>query len=365
MDNISKRTWKIIQRISVFLGTILVLFLLAKFAVFFMPFLIAGIIAVIIEPVIKFCMNKLKMSRRVSSIIIVTITIILFCLGVFYGGSAIVKEILKLSNNITPAISNLMETTKNLINDFEEQNSMISPEIITTVENSIMEFIGNVGRWLIDWATGLLKYLLSLPRVVINVVITILALIFFTKDRIFMIDLMEHHLPKAWIKKITVVTSEFFGTLSGYIKVYAKIIFITFVELYLAFNIYNVIGFRVEYPFLLAVIIAIVDVLPVLGVGTVLNPWALWLLATGDYGFAAAVFITYVLIFVIRQFIEPKLVSKQFGVHPIVTLFAMYAGFKAAGVFGLILGPICLMILKCIFAPQLEKGLFKDLFDEK
>ena len=229
MEKINKRTWKIIQRVGVFLGTILVLLLLAKFAVYFMPFLIAGIIAVIIEPVIKFCMNKLKMSRRVSSIIIVSITIVLLCLALFYGGSAIIKEVLKLSSNITPAISSVMEKTKTLINTIKEQNEMISPEVITTIENSIIEFIGNVGRWVINWASGLLKYLLSLPRIVINVVITILALIFFTKDRIYVIDVLEHHLPKSWIKKITSVTSEFFGALAGYIKVYAKIIFITFV----------------------------------------------------------------------------------------------------------------------------------------
>lgn len=124
------------------------------------------------------------------------------------------------------------------------------------------------------------------------------------------------------------------------------------------------IGFEVEYPFLFAIVIALIDILPVLGVGTILNPWALWHLALGNYGFAAAIFITYVIIFIVRQFIEPKLVSKQFGVHPIITLFAMYAGFKIAGFFGLILGPIGLMILKCVFEPQIEKGIFKDLFDE-
>ncbi|MBQ9313388.1 MAG: AI-2E family transporter [Clostridia bacterium] len=135
-------------------------------------------------------------------------------------------------------------------------------------------------------------------------------------------------------------------------------------ELFLAFNIFNVIGYKIEYPFLLAVMIAIIDILPILGVGTVLNPWAIWQLVSGNYGFAIALFVTYIIIFAVRQFIEPRLVSKQFGVHPIITLFAMYAGFKVAGVFGLILGPIGLMILRCVFEPQLEKGLFKDLFDE-
>lgn len=85
MERLTNRTWKIIQRVVVFLGTIFILFMGVKFAVYFMPFLIAGLIAIIIEPVIKFCMNKLRMSRRASSIIIVVITIILLCLGLFFG----------------------------------------------------------------------------------------------------------------------------------------------------------------------------------------------------------------------------------------------------------------------------------------
>ena len=69
--------------------------------------------------------------------------------------------------------------------------------------------------------------------------------------------------------------------------------------------------------------------------------------------------------FCIRQFIEPKLVSNQFGIHPIITLMAMYAGFRFMGFGGLILGPIILMVLRCIFTPQIEKGLFKEIFDER
>lgn len=365
MEKLDKRTWKILKRIGVFVGTIIVLILLCKFAVYFMPFFIAGILAILIEPVIKFCMNKLKMSRRVSSVIIVSLTIILLCLAVFYGGAALVRETINFTTGLSPTIANIIEQTKELISNIEIDGKIISEDVLTTIENSLVDFIGSLGKMIADLASSFLKYVLSLPTIIINIVITILALIFFTKDRIYVIDLMEYHLPKSWIKRITSVTSEFFSTLGGYIKVYSKIIVITFAELYLAFNIYNAIGFHVEYPFLLAVVIAIVDILPILGVGTVLNPWALWLLVTGNYGFAIAVFITYVLIFIIRQFLEPKLVSKQFGIHPLITLFAMYAGFKSAGVFGLILGPIFLMILKCIFAPQLEKGLFKDIFDEK
>ena len=146
---------------------------------------------------------------------------------------------------------------------------------------------------------------------------------------------------------------------------YAKILFITFVELYVAFIIINAIGFKIDYPLILAMVISIVDILPILGVGTVLIPWALWMLVVGNWGLALALIITYGAIFCIRQFLEPKLVSKQFGIHPLITLFAMYAGYKSSGVFGLILGPVLLMVLRCIFAKQIENGLFKDIFEEK
>ena len=310
-------------------------------------------------------MNKLKMSRRVSSIIIVALTILLIILAVTYGGSAIIKEILKLSENVQPSIGVATEFIYNISNKITEIFPELPTNILNAMEGSIVEFIGKLGTLISQWATDAVKLLLSVPTIIINVVITILALIFFTKDRIYVIDMLEYHMPKTWIKKILEVGGEVFSTIGGYIRVYAKIIIITFAELYLAFTIINAIGFNVPYPLLLAIIVAIVDILPVLGVGTVLIPWAVWMFISGSTGFGFALLITYGVIFCIRQFIEPKLVSKQFGIHPLVTLFAMYAGYRITGVVGLLLGPIFLMMLRCIFAKQIEKGLFKDIFEEK
>ena len=366
-ENMSKsKRARIIGRVGIFIGTLLLLFLLCKFAFFFMPFLIAAIIAIAIEPVIKFCMNKLKMSRRVSSFIIITLTIVILGFVVVWGTTELISELLKLTSNIAPAITKATDFVNVLTDKITVEYADISPQVINAVEKSVVDFIGNFGTYIGEVASQSLKMLLSIPTIAINIIITILALIFFTKDRIYVIDLLEHHFPKAWIKNTTKVLNEIFASIGGYIKVYLKIIVITFTELFLAFNIFNWIGFDVPYPFGLALVIALLDILPVLGVGTVLNPWAVWMLIEGNYGFAAAIFITYVIIFCVRQFIEPKLVSNQFGIHPIITLMAMYAGYKLiGGVFGLIAGPIALMALRCIFAKQIERGLFKDLFDEK
>lgn len=129
------------------MGTILLLYLLVKFATYFMPFLIAGIIAVLIEPVIKFCMNKLKMSRRVSSIIIVALTIVLLILAIVYGSLGIIKEIGNLSSNIGPAIT----TTTRFIDSLSGKVSEIYPDIpeniLIAVESSLVDFVGNLEIW--------------------------------------------------------------------------------------------------------------------------------------------------------------------------------------------------------------------------
>lgn len=365
VDESKNKKLIILERVGIFVGTLVLLFLICKFALFFMPFLIAAIIAMLIEPIIKFCMNKLKLSRRVSSILIVGITVILLGLLVVWGGSELVSELLKLTSNIAPSIAKATEYINDITNKVTSEFANIPEQVITTVQNSVLDFISNLGKYIGNLASSLLKMILSLPTVLINVIITILALIFFTKDRIYIIDMLEHHFPKNWIKNSTKVIGEIGSSVGGYIKVYLKIILITFTELFIAFNIFNLLGFNVNYPFALALIIAVVDILPVLGVGTVLNPWAIVMLIMGNYGYAIALFVTYGIIFIIRQFIEPKLVSNQFGIHPIITLMAMYAGFRFLGFVGMILGPIALMALRCIFSRQIDRGLFKDLFDEK
>ncbi|MBQ8299104.1 MAG: sporulation integral membrane protein YtvI [Clostridia bacterium] len=356
----------IITRIAVFIGTIILLLLMLKFAVFFTPFLIAGIIAVLIEPVIKFCMNKLKMSRRVSSFIVVVFTIILIGYVVFWGVTNLASELLKLTSNIEPAITQVTTTIDTLSDTIVTKFPEIPMQVANAVENSIVDFVGKFGNLIASFASTVVKVLLSVPTLIVNVVITILALVFFTKDRIYVIDMLEHHFPKSWISSAGKVIKEIFSSIGGYIKVYAKIILITFFEVFIAFKfIFNWFGLTVKYPLAFAIIVAVVDILPILGVGTILIPWSLWLFITGEIGFGFLVILTYIAITVIRNFIEPKLVSKQFGIHPLITLMAMYAGFRTVGVVGLLLGPIMLMILRCIFDKQIERGLFKDMFDAK
>ena len=105
--------------------------------------------------------------------------------------------------------------------------------------------------------------------------------------------------------------------------------------------------------------------LPILGSGTVMIPWPIICGINGDIKLGIAIIVLLIIMSVVRQFLEPKLVSKNIGVHPIFTLIAMYTGFKVIGVMGLLIGPIVLIIVKNIFASLIDRGVFKTIFDKK
>ncbi len=364
MEQEKLRMWTIFKRAGGFLGTLILLIIFAKFATYFMPFFIAGILAFIIEPIIKFNMNKLRMSRRMSAFIVVIITVVLIIGGAIWGGTVLVSKLIDFSKNIPSLLSNFSTMLQKIVTDYAtEYSEHVNDEMLNSMLSSISGFISNLGGYLQGAITTALQVLLSVPRIIVNVVITILALVCFTKDRVYMIDLLEYHVPEEWLVRVNRIKNEFFSTIGSYLKAYSKILFITFIELVIAFSIMNSIGFRIEHYISLSVVIAIIDILPVLGVGTVLIPWFIWCFIIGNVGLGVALLIVYLTIFVIRQFIEPKIVSDQLGIHPIITLIAMYAGFKLVGFSGLLLGPIGLTVLRCVYAEQIKKGLLKSLVE--
>ena len=99
------------------------------------------------------------------------------------------------------------------------------------------------------------------------------------------------------------------------------------------------------------------------GAGTVFLPWVLIELLNENKGLAFALLGLYILTVVVKQILEPKLVSNKIGIHPIFTLIAMYTGFKLIGVLGLLLGPIILLVLKNIFSASIDKGIIKAILE--
>lgn len=94
-------------------------------------------------------------------------------------------------------------------------------------------------------------------------------------------------------------------------------------------------------------------------------PWAIISSVNGDLKLGIALFVLYVIILVVHQLLEPRIVGKNIGVHPIFTLIAMYTGFKISGLIGLIIGPIVLIILQNVFETMIDNGIVKTILDRK
>ena len=111
--------------------------------------------------------------------------------------------------------------------------------------------------------------------------------------------------------------------------------------------------------------IAFVDALPILGSGAVMVPWGIFSGLNGDLKLGISIIILWITMSVVRQFIEPKIVSNKIGIHPIFTIVSMYTGFKLLGIIGMFVGPIVLIILKNIFSKLLDDGIVKTIFNLK
>lgn len=119
----------------------------------------------------------------------------------------------------------------------------------------------------------------------------------------------------------------------------------------------------IKYPVLMAIVIGFVDALPILGTGFIMIPWIIFVFIQNNYYLGFSLLGLYIFTIVARQLLEPKIVSNQIGIHPIFTLIAMYTGFKIIGIIGMLLGPIILIILKNIFAENIDKGLLTSMTD--
>ena len=186
-----------------------------------------------------------------------------------------------------------------------------------------------------------MEFATSIPKMFLDTIIIIISAFYLSNDFKKVNGFFAAQLPEKVRDFGKIIKREFASTTGKYIKAYSLIIFITFAELFVGFTILDI-----RYAFVLAIVVAIVDILPVLGTGTVLIPWAIYSLITGDLFHGIGLLILYLVITIIRQVMEPKIVGSYIGLYPLVTLMCMYAGMQVMGVFGLFLFPITVIILK-------------------
>ncbi|MDE6469600.1 MAG: sporulation integral membrane protein YtvI [Eubacterium sp.] len=207
--------------------------------------------------------------------------------------------------------------------------------------------IKSVTSGLTTGVSGIYGVVKNIPSALIGIVIGVVAWILFTKDYNYIVNFIKLQLPEGKKNILSEIKQIFSKTVLKMIRAYSLIMFITFCELFLGLSILNWIGaIQSGYIVIIAIAIAVFDILPVAGSGGILIPWALVSLVMGNIKGAIGLMVVYAVITVIRQYIEPKIVGSSLGVHPLVTLAGLYFGLKLFGFMGMFIVPLGVMTLK-------------------
>lgn len=325
----------------VLLGGIL-LFVLKKFVPMFLPFLLGLLLAAILTPLVTIITNKSKIKHTYTAILVLLAFYGILIGVIAFFGSNIFEFLYGMAGKlpqyygevVAPQIQLLFEK---IANSFPGIQDEIVP-IWASVENTLQSEIMKVSTTLIGWGAS---WIVGFPVILIQLIFMVISSFFFIIDynRIWEFVLRQFREEKRGV--IVEVASSARTVVLKILRVYALMMTITFVELFIGFSL-----LKFPMPMLLGFLVAIVDILPVLGTGTILIPWAMILCVIGKPGLGAGVFILYLVITVVRQSLEPRIIGQQVGLHPIVTLLCIFAGAQLIGVLGIFTFPVIATIIK-------------------
>ena len=318
-----------------------------------LPFLLAWLMAILLHPLICRCVKKTRISRKVWSVLFVFLLLGLVIGIVYFICSSLFAELETLAGwlsdnmgNISGWFDSVTEQIQSFLTNLpayrDGGDGGLLWNLISETDDILLDVLKNatatvstaVSSW-VARAAG------ALPNFFLFIVIMLIAAVYFCSDYEKISAFFLRQMPKRMARGLHVLRTELVLTGLKYLRAYFFIIIITFSELYIGFLILDV-----EYAVGLALLIAVIDILPVLGTGTVLIPWTLICFLKRDFYLGIGLAVMYLVVAVIRQIIEPRIVGRSIGLHPLVTLAAMYVGLKLGGLLWLILLPVSVNVLK-------------------
>lgn len=354
MNQTKKRYLKVLLNLSIALVILLlVIFLLPRVLVFFMPFLAGYVIAMIASPIVRFFEEKLKIRRKAGSAFVIVAVIALVILAVYLVGAKLVEQIVGLSAALpdmwSSAEADMVQIGKNLeifLNRLPADIQESIRGIGAQMDSFFADIFGKISTPTITAVGSIAK---QLPNMIIGLVMSLLSAYFFVADKDYLIYFCKKYTPYSIQKRWSLLCRSLKRAVGGYFKAQFKIELFVYIMLVIGLSVLGI-----DYALLIAIGIAFLDFLPFFGTGTVMVPWAIIKFLSADYKMTIGLLIIWGAGQLLRQIIQPKIVGDSVGVPAIPTLFLLYIGYKIAGVIGMIVAvPVGIIIQN-----MNEEGLF-------
>lgn len=311
-----------------------------------LPFILAyGIACLLNKPICRIAGE----SRRKRVVLSILLTAAFYMIG----GSLLALIGMEVFSGIKQLISFFPAVCEHFIFPILEDGFAWMEHLLQSADLAALEFLESSAEGILqalkDGVMSITNSVLSaaaslvssVPSAFMKTVITIIATVFLTIDYETIRSFLLRLIPQKQKGLLKEAKDYLGGTLLKCIASYAVIFLITFLELWIGLTL-----IKIPYSMMIALIIAFLDILPILGTGSVLIPWGMIAAVNGDFAMAAGVILLYIVITIIRNVIEPKLVGKQVGLHPMLALATMLVGLKFFGLLGMLGLPVLLSFLK-------------------
>ena len=315
-----------------------------------LPFLLGWLLTCLLEPVAGFLCKKLHLSRGWAAAAVLLTFLALLTAGSFFLLQRLWFELTALSAKLPVWMQFLQDLNQRLDHVIYRWTVAVSPEFRSTLQSVLSGTIQRLTALFSSFASSLFetfsRSVLALPRLVLFLFTALLACYFFLAGKPALITFIRKQIPAHRLPKLTKMIQQLKTALGGWLKAQGILMAVTFLLLTAGFLL-----MEVNTALLLAAGIALLDALPVFGTGTVLLPWSLFCILNGNPLRGISLAVLYAVLWLTRNLLEPKLISKRAGLHPLVSLFSMYLGFTLFGVAGIILAP-----LAAVLAARLYQG---------
>lgn len=338
------------------IGVIILIVVVPKLLSFFMPFVVAWVIALLASPPVKFLEEKLKIKRKAGTACVIVAVIALIVL-IGYGILAFLTDQIR---GLLTDLPDIWEMLQLQIRDIGRSFSKLFASLPKDVQDGWAYFFENVetffGEWIADLGSPSMTWLgnmaRQLPNLFVAVIMCLVAAFAFTAERINMRNFMQDYMPESMKKYWDMIQASLSDAVGGYLKAQLKIEF--WIYLIVTAGLFLL---RIDYAPVLSIFIAILDFLPVFGTGTILWPWIVFEMLNGNYKLAVGLSVIWGVSQIVRQAIQPKIMGDSMGLNTLSTVFLLYIGYKASGIFGMIVA----VPIGIIFMNMYQAGVFDTI----
>lgn len=356
MEYLPKQKWAKILVIAAFiiLAGISVYLFFGRILSILLPFALAFLLGRVLQSPLNKLHKRIGLHEKLLGFILITIIIFFVGFVCFLLANQLVSEVQRLFEKLTISSESILSSAADILDKTGKRFPFIYEYLDGEVINgTLTEVLKNTLSALTSrLAAVLTAFVKALPDIGLFFVVFVIAAYYFTMDYDRIVTAAKDILPDRLKAPVRTLAGGLKNAGTSYIKAYSILLLVTFAQLFVGFLV-----LQINYATTLAVIIALLDMLPVIGTGTILVPWGIICIIMGDYPQGIGILVLFGIISLVREVTEPKIIGNSIGMHPLLTLVAMYVGYKLFGLWGLLILPPALIPVKSVLSACQNKKI--------